>query len=116
MMNETVINEMNECANELREKANHEFGNQLRYEVSNGEYDRTRTSYIINIDAFGFDLQVVYVFDDETVYVYDATTDRNVMKCDVSGSFDMSEMFDFGIWYYSMILHTADSTTNFEVM
>lgn len=78
---------MSEIIKELKNEAAHmvdsvrkERGNQVTFEITDMDYDKPHSSYVISVNAFGTELEIVYVFEEEVIHVWDVTNQVTVMS------------------------------------
>lgn len=122
MLNEKVISELNECIDYILDDAARQYDGALVYHENYRTFDKCRSSYIVELNMFGFPVRFIYVFDDadgsgmcDTVFVYDVEHDKMVLRTDVSEKYDLYDMVMAAHDFYGPLLHMCDSTGNFEI-
>lgn len=115
-MSEKVISEMKRCALQLYVRCFNEFGGVLQCELDFG-YDKPNTSYVCNFNIAGCELDVVYVFDENTIYVYDTVHDINRIEyTNANTNLEGIELvFDF-VKQYSQLYHYVESVIECELL
>lgn len=109
-MDNINIKSMIKNVNELIKYFNRDTA--VDFNVTNSNYDEQHTAYIISINIYGHKMDIIYVFDENVVYLYDRTLDRNILKCNGSDPSNIDMLFDCGVRNYILILHNSNLLYN----
>lgn len=105
-----IIESMIKNVNELVKYFNRDTA--VDFNVTHTGYDKPCTSYIITIDIYGHEFDIIYVFDENTIYLYDCTLDRDILKCNDNDPSNIDMLFDCGVRNYILILHNSNLLYN----
>lgn len=108
-MVETVLNELRKNVDEFCVKMNNRIGD--KFKLNHNDYDRPHSSFIYGFDVFGCELDVIYVFEEDTIYVHDVETDVDRIEItNVSNELNGLELvFEF-VEKYSELHHFVTSS------
>lgn len=123
-MNNTVIIELTKCVDDMIHEHKNQFGDMYKfYRVRDDYFDDTHTSYIIELNLYGFNYDIFYVFDDiditqcNKVFVYSYDRECEIMSCDVSNDDDfyLNDMIN-ALSMYAWLVHVCDSCGTFDLL